>query len=49
LTAALYATAAVSRSFAAVTRVQIIVPMIFIDLIATAESARNRPVPVSEA
>jgi hypothetical protein len=49
LTAALYAAATLSRSIAAATGVQVVVPMILIYLAAVAESGRDRPVSVDEA
>ena len=48
LTAALYAAATLSRSIAAATGVQVVVPMILIYLAALAESASERPVSVDE-
>jgi alpha-1,2-mannosyltransferase len=46
LTAALYAAATLSRSTAAATGVQVVVPMILIYLVGVVETGNDRPVPV---
>jgi hypothetical protein len=49
LTAALYAAATLSRSIAAATAVQVVVPMILIYLVAVAESGSDRSITAGEA